>query len=158
MQDAMGWTGYHLHEFVFGNSDVEIGMPADDNNPCDEGLRAGWGVKIARYFPRYRKCRYIYDFGDDWEHVVEFEKDLPIRQGMVYPICVKGKRACPPEDCGGPWGYAELLKVLANPSSKGHKEALEWVGEDFDPELFDPSTIKFSNPAKRLEDYHEFGF
>jgi len=54
-----------------------------------------------------------------------------------YPICLGGERACPPEDCGGPWGYSDFLETLMNPDHKSHDKMLEWVGGGFDPEAFD---------------------
>ena len=79
---------------------------------------------------------YTYDFGDDWEHAITIEKTLPAAEGTTYPTCVAGKRACPPEDCGGPWGYQELLEIIADPAHPERAERLEWLGEDFDPEDF----------------------
>jgi hypothetical protein len=64
------------------------------------------------------------------------EKIGPPEKGVRYPICIAGKRACPPEDCGGTWGYAELLEVLRDPHHKRHKELTEWAGSDFDSEAF----------------------
>ncbi|MBF0556279.1 MAG: plasmid pRiA4b ORF-3 family protein, partial [Nitrospirae bacterium] len=73
-----------------------------------------------------------------WEHVILLEKILPRDDiSIKYPICIDGKRACPPEDCGGAWGYEELLEAIADPNHKEHAEMLEWVGEDFVPEEFE---------------------
>lgn len=66
------------------------------------------------------------------------EKILPREEGVSYPVCLAGRRACPPEDCGGVWGYMELLEVIKNPRHKEYEDMIEWVGEDFDPEEFDP--------------------
>lgn len=69
------------------------------------------------------------------------EKILPREEGVSYPVCLAGRRACPPEDCGGVWGYMELLEVIGNPRHKEYEDMIEWVGEDFDPEEFDPEDV-----------------
>ncbi len=69
------------------------------------------------------------------------QKILSAQTGEHYPLCLKGKRACPPEDCGGPWGYEHLLEVLSDPDDEEHEELLDWVGEDFDPENFDLEAV-----------------
>lgn len=61
------------------------------------------------------KIEYQYDFGDGWEHEIVLEKVLPPEEGAKYPVCIKGRRACPPEDCGSIWGYEDLLLALAGP-------------------------------------------
>ena len=80
---------------------------------------------------------YEYDFGDSWIHEILVEKILPPEPKKRYPVCLKGKRACPPEDVGGPWGYADFLEAIRDPDHPEHEEYLEWAGEDFDPEAFD---------------------
>ena len=88
-----------------------------------------------------KKFGYDYDFGDSWDHDVLVEKILPMEAGVVYPRCVKGKRACPPEDCGGIWGYEELLETLKDPASPEYEEMREWVGRDLDPEAFSQEAV-----------------
>ena len=78
---------------------------------------------------------YVYDMGDDWEHAIAIEGSGPIEPGRAYPACVGGKRACPPEDSGGPWGFADMLEAVADPGDERHAEYSEWLGE-FDPEAF----------------------
>jgi hypothetical protein len=86
---------------------------------------------------------YSYDFGDGWEHTITIENVIPTAPGMTVPACTDGRRACPPEDCGGPWGYGELLAILADPSHAEHEERVMWAGEwgggRLDPEAFDTS-------------------
>jgi hypothetical protein len=83
------------------------------------------------------KFHYLYDFGDSWEHEILVEKILPLEKGTHYPVCVTGKRACPPEDCGGPYGYEELLEILKDPSHPEYEDRIDWLPEeDFDPETF----------------------
>jgi len=83
------------------------------------------------------KFLYEYDFGDGWEHELLVEKILPAEPGVGYPRCLKGKRACPPEDVGGVWGYADFLEIMRDPNHPEHEDMLEWVGGEFDPEVFD---------------------
>ena len=79
---------------------------------------------------------YTYDFGDGWEHELAIEKTLPAEAEKSYPACIAGKRACPPEDCGGVWGYQELLEILADPAHPERAERIEWLGDEFDPDDF----------------------
>lgn len=83
------------------------------------------------------KFRYECDFGDSWLHQVRVEKILPPEPGRSYPVCIKGRRACPPEDVGGMWGYYHFLEAIQDPDHEEHDEYLEWVGGAFDPEAFD---------------------
>src|SRR4030095_3771456 len=131
IQDAMGWDDYHLHEFSILNpqSGIEerIGMPCDEWE--DETLLTGWETKISSYFsPNNEKASYMYDFGDGWTHQVVLEKILPYDPQLQYPQCSAGKRACPPEDCGGVPGYEHLLEVMSKPRHKEYKRLVEWLG------------------------------
>ena len=153
IQDAMSWLDYHLHLFTMRNlltgRKIKIGIP-DDETPGDE--LAGWNQKIADYFLlENNTADYLYDFGDNWEHTVVLEKILTREAGIKYPVCIAGERVCPPEDCGGTDGYFELLEIINNPFHEQHKEMLRWVGGKFDPTYFDPTKVKFDNPAKRFK-------
>lgn len=137
LQIAMGWTDSHLHQFntnsaVYGQPDIEFGMHRINENRVrlDEVLRR---VKDT--------MTYDYDFGDGWEHKIVLEKIIEIPDDGAVPSCIAGARACPPEDCGGVWGYAELLEVTSDPSHPEHEEMLEWIAEDFDPERFDIAEV-----------------
>jgi hypothetical protein len=130
IQAAMGWEDGHLHAFDIDGRQYGDRRTLDD--VADENrlaLNALLKSGVARF-------GYTYDFGDDWEHTVAIEKTLPAVDGRSYPACVAGKRNCPPEDCGGPWGYHDLLAVLADPAHPEHAERIEWIGEAFDPEEF----------------------
>ena len=124
---AMGWIGGHLHAFDVRGSQYGDPATADERRAKLKALLES-GVK---------RFGYTYDFGDGWEHTISVEKTEDRVPGQVYPACVAGARKCPPEDCGGPWGYVELLDILADPDHPERKERLEWIGEDFDPEEFD---------------------
>lgn len=156
IQDAMGWLDCHLHEFRIRDLSgkyLSFGIPDYD---FDSDILPGWKHRISKYLTLARPTfGYVYDFGDDWRHKVELEAVLPAEPGVDYPLCLKGKRACPPEDCGGPWGYSDLLEILGNPEDEQYEETKEWVEsmceQPFDPEAFDPKAVEFSDPRKRLE-------
>ncbi|HYZ54697.1 MAG TPA: plasmid pRiA4b ORF-3 family protein [Streptosporangiaceae bacterium] len=140
---AMGWGGGHLHVFSdgwreYGSPDAELGH-ADERWVTVADLLSGPGGTVT----------YTYDFGDDWEHGILLEKILPAGPGAAYPVCVAGKGACPPEDCGGAWGYAELKKILADPDHEQHEEMLEWLGLD-DAAEFDPAEFSVDEVNERL--------
>lgn len=150
IQDAMGWYDCHLHEFslVSPKTGLEdrVGMLDDGSWEQDSEVLDETKIKIAKYFSNENKlARYEYDFGDCWEHDVLFEKILPAEDGVKYPRCVDGKNACPPEDCGGIWGYKEMLKIINNPKHPEHLEWKQWLDEEFDPEEFDAESVIFHN-------------
>jgi len=161
IQVLFGWEGYHLHMFEINGvsftddreSRMELEM-RDENRMRLDRLNLQEGMKFT----------YTYDFGDDWVHDIKVEKILPADPTGAYPVCLKGKRAGPPEDCGGVWGYAEIVEILAmvargeiqapggdenedeeEPAQEGgydqRLELLEWVGPEFDPEAFDLDAI-----------------
>ena len=114
IQDVMGWQDYHLHEFEVikpsSGRKVMIGFPDEE---FGRDVLPGWKQKIADYFSiENPSAEYIYDFGDNWRHEIRLEKILPREKGVKYPLCIDGKRACPPEDCGGTSGYENFLKIL----------------------------------------------
>jgi hypothetical protein len=84
------------------------------------------------------RFQYEYDFGDSWYHEVLFEGVVRPDPKAKYPLCLEGERACPPEDCGGVWGYPDFVEAIRNPDDERHEELLEWIGGRFDPEAFDP--------------------
>ncbi len=133
LEAAMGWLGGHLHVFDvggtrYGTPDPDWGMDDLDENR----------IRLGDVLPKVgMKMRWDYDFGDGWEHDVLVEAIATPERGVEYPICLAGRRACPPEDCGGPWGYADLLEALANPDHPHHEELSEWAPFDFDPNHFD---------------------
>ena len=155
-QDAMGWTDTHLHCFRFGKRGradyVEIGIPDGDGFGGSSELLSGWEVPVRAYITSEKpRAEYDYDFGDDWRHVVVLEKTLPRIVGVAYPNCLAGRRACPPEDCGGAPGYERLLAVFADPSHPEIESVIEWIGAAFSPEDFRPDAVVFNDPRKRWQ-------
>ncbi|MCU7938009.1 MAG: plasmid pRiA4b ORF-3 family protein [gamma proteobacterium symbiont of Bathyaustriella thionipta] len=139
IQICMGWDGSHLHQFIDRDGliynlqdDVDYMMDFAANT-VDESL-----VLINEVLKKEKDwISYEYDFGDDWEHKIILEKILPHKKGQFPVVCVKGKRACPPEDCGGPRRYQHMLEQLAIPDDQEeYDELLEWVGDGFDAEHF----------------------
>jgi hypothetical protein len=139
IQTAMGWTNSHLHQFEIKG--VRYGDPEllDDgfgDFECDDSTRTLLSDILPKTGKRFA-FKYEYDFGDGWEHEVLFEGNLPVDPQAKYPLCVEGERACPPEDCGGVWGYGDFLEAIRNPKHEEHESMLEWIGGLFDPEEFD---------------------
>jgi|SRR5262245_2623570 len=131
-QEVMGWTNSHLHQFRIG--DAMYGMHFDDW-PEEELNEAEF--KLASVAHAGERFHYDYDFGDAWEHELLVERADTIRPVLKFAVCLDGANACPPEDCGGTGGYADLLDVLANPDRKEREQARGTPGEDFNPEAFD---------------------
>lgn len=136
LQLVMGWMDGHMHQFVvkdkvYGRVDPEF--PESEN---EKKVLLGQVLRKPK-----DSLIYEYDFGDGWEHTVVLEQVLGAAPGGKYPLVVDGRRACPPEDCGGTWGYDDLLKVLADANHPEHAERVGWVGGSFDPEAFDVDEI-----------------
>jgi len=151
IQDAMGWLDCHPHEFrvrdpLTGGEQV-LGFP-EEGSIEDRKALADYLVPIPDYFGD-EPVEYMYDFGDSWLHEVTLEAVLPPSRETEYPVCTAGARACPPEDCGGVSGYAEFLRVIADPTDEEHEEMLHWVGGTFNPEYFDPSAVHFDDSYLR---------
>jgi hypothetical protein len=137
IQAAMGWTNCHLHDFKINGrrcGDPELiddGFePFDAVNSRITLMSALLPVDAAPF-----SFEYNYDFGDGWRHEIVYEGSPPTQPGETYPQCLEGERACPPEDVGGPHGYAEYLEAMANPNHARHEEFLRWRGP-FAPAAF----------------------
>jgi hypothetical protein len=131
IQASMGWRDCHLHHFdvderYYGNRSTMDEVEDERRLTLNTLVNAGT-----------QRFSYTYDFGDDWEHIITIEKVTLTDTPPAGPVCIAGKRACPPEDCGGIWGYYHLLEVLADPSHPEHKEMADWLEDDLDPEAFD---------------------
>lgn len=165
IQIAMGWTDSHLHQFMLKNKSLKKGPEViarlTEAGRYDEIFTATRGIRVfvprgpefadldmegededavtlSELCPKVKsKLIYEYDFGDGWQHIIEVQKIVEPEPDVEYPICLAGKKACPPEDCGGVWGYYDLLDAIADPKHENHDDMLEWLGDDFDPEAFD---------------------
>ncbi len=149
IQITMGWQDCHLHEFELRQAGRPGVLPSSRSFLPQQALDyAAQGedegtVTIGEVCPRPKdKLAYIYDFGDYWVHEITVQKILPAEADISYPRCLKGKHACPPEDCGGLNGYYELLEILADPGHEQYAELAEWVGDDFDPAAFDAAEVE----------------
>ncbi len=133
---AMGWSGYHLYAFKIGHTsylDIDDDWPDDSVDPAS--------VRLGDLVGPSDKFTFEYDFGDGWEHQVVVE-DVLHAAGRSRPVCLAGRRACPPEDVGGPWGYADFLDAITDPKHELHGELLEWIGGGFDSEAFDAAEVE----------------
>jgi hypothetical protein len=144
LQAALGWENYHLHAFSFGEQefgprDPELGLDFSDERRVTLGELTDLGARF----------RYTYDFGDNWEHEILVEDLLDPDPETHYPILVAAKGACPPEDCGGTWGYADLKEILADPGHDEHQERLEWLGLENASE-FDPNAVTLEQLEEEL--------
>jgi Plasmid pRiA4b ORF-3-like protein len=155
IQDSMGWLDYHLHEFLLLNAKdkvTAIGIPTDEE-PGQRPCIPSWKVRVSQYFNHSRyhglPALYVYDFGDDWEHLLGYEGEEPLGTSVTYPRCLAGARRCPPEDCGGVHGYEDFLAAVSNPAHPEHASSLKWAGESYDPDDFDPAKVVFEDPLKR---------
>ena len=135
IQKVMGWENAHLHQFSVDGYHLTDGITLKESGYGEGDVAKTWLDSLVE--EEGQKFVYTYDFGDSWEHQLVLEKVLEPEAGATYPRCLKGKGACPPEDCGGVWGYQELLEVLQDPENPEHEEMLDWLGGEFDPEEFD---------------------
>jgi hypothetical protein len=143
LQIALGWTNSHLHHFLTRQARYSNPRHFDDLMPGEERDRDERKVTLMQVAPTEgAKFGYEYDFGDSWEHEITVEKILPPDSAAAtIALCLGGARACPPEDCGGIWGYANLLEILKNPKHPEHKDMKAWIGGPFDAEAFDLAEI-----------------
>ena len=130
IQASMGWENAHLHDF-----DID-GRRYGDPGTTDDVISEERLTLAAIHRTGIERFQYTYDFGDDWVHLITIEGTIPAVAGQRYPACIAGKRSCPPEDCGGPYGYAHFLAARIDPSHPDHVEMSSWVDEDFDPDGF----------------------
>lgn len=143
LQIAFDWEHSHMH--VFETPYGEFGIP----NP-ELGHRSAASVTLEQVAPGEKsKISYTYDFGDSWEHEIVVEKVLDRDKATTYPRCTGGRRAAPPEDCGGIWRYNFLEEILADPEHPEHADMVEWLGLD-DPADFDPARFSAEQVTKAL--------
>lgn len=134
---VMGWDDYHLHCFEIKKQRYEMrGTNAEQFQMDPEPLLYETDFTLRDLVKRGSRIDYEYDFGDGWRHKLKVVRTGSPEEGVAYPVCLGGERACPPEDCGGTWGYRELLATLADPTHEDHEDMAEWAGA-IDPEAFD---------------------
>ena len=138
IQTAMGWTNSHMHQFQIG--DTRYTDPRFMEHAWDDfGAISYAGVRVSDLVAQHGtelQIGYEYDFGDGWQHAIVLEDVSDAERTVRYPRCVDGDRACPPEDVGGVWGFADFVEAVTNPDHPQHDELLEWNGP-FDPDEFD---------------------
>ena len=135
LQIVMGWTNSHLYQF-----ETPLGFIADPTFELEETASSKKTTLQSVLHGPKSHIRYEYDFGDGWDHQILLEKVVELDQ-PVLALCLGGARACPPEDCGGPWGYANLLEILKDFGHPEYEEMTEWIGPGFDPESFDVEAV-----------------
>lgn len=142
IQEVMGWKNYHLYEFkVDGNTIADKSIVEEDLSPISEAKE----VMLEDIFTHIGKSvKYVYDFGDWWEHHLELIEISNAPQNEPLPIIVCGENACPPEDCMGVHGYAELKEILKDPENINHEDFWQNVGLSFNP-------LKFNKKAAEKE-------
>jgi hypothetical protein len=149
LQGVMGWTNSHLYRFKIGTK--EYGEPDPDNAFCELDFKNSRRTKLWEVVTKGGSTfQYEYDFGDSWIHMLLIEGILEGEPGKLYPVCLAGERACPPEDCGGTYGYADLLEIIKNPNDEQYQDMMTWLGGRFDPEAFDIDIVNVKLSAIRL--------
>lgn len=148
IQISMGWTDSHLHQFIKNRMNYTVRMKDDDF--WDDSYSVDYKkMKISDLLTKMKeKIIYEYDFGDSWEHELILEKILPFDEKTKYPVCIAGEMNCPPEDCGGVWGYTDMIEILKNPDHKEYESYKEWLGDEFDTEYFDIDSV--NNILRRI--------
>jgi hypothetical protein len=139
IQIAMGWEDGHLHEFVIGGK--RYGRRLSDSFGLDAPQVDEDIVRLNEVAKPKAKFVYQYDFGDDWSHEIRIEREVESDAGKRKARCVAGENACPPEDCGGVYGYENMLAILDDPQHEEYDETREWLGGEFDPLEFDLKTV-----------------
>jgi hypothetical protein len=139
LQAAFGWENYHLWEIQAGR-DIRFGIPDPDwgDGPLD-GRKATLEAALTQ--AGKKRLKYHYDFGDGWEHTIRVEALVPASPGILYPRLIQAHGRCPPEDVGGPHGYADYLDAMADPSHERHNELVQWRGPGFDPNIVDVALL-----------------
>ena len=153
IQVVMGWEDYHLYSFNVGKAIIEAApdnrMYVDsmwNNFSPEQETRQANTVRLSDYLNKEKmKFLYNYDFGDMWSHIINVEKIIENDGNTLTPFCLDGENSCPPEDCGGIYGYNDLLDILKNKKHPEYEEKIvDWLGEDFDPNLFDIKKVNSS--------------
>ncbi len=150
LQETMGWTNSHLYRFQIGEN--EYAEPSPDNEFYELPFKDSKKVKLNKLVTEKGiKFQYEYDFGDSWLHELVVENILDTDSSKTYPLCLGGERACPPEDCGGTSGYAELLEIIRDPKHEQYQDMMTWLGGHFNPGSFDVNAVNKNLHRMRLK-------
>lgn len=136
IQICMGWDNKHLYKFIINKKSYGVHDADFDSKTIDAE-----GLLLCDVLGDLKNFDYVYDFGDSWEHKIKITKVLEHDSRLMYPACIDGANACPPEDCGGVRGFEELKEVLAGKECKQKDELLSWVGGFYNPKTFDPNFV-----------------
>lgn len=158
LQVVMGWENYHLYQFVVGTKKYRDPHPENERKILDAKR-----TRLAMVLPTVGSTiEYVYDFGDEWSHELQLEAIILPDPDALYPRCIAGERSGPPEDSGGPRGYADYLQAMADPDHERHDEMMGWRGP-FDPQAFSIEEVnrglekEFRAPRKRTSPVRESG-
>ena len=175
IQVAMGWDDSHMYSFSPSGyrSTPWIEEDGDDQDLSALGFEdretiSAENIKLSDIFKKKGQTfTYIYDFGDDWIHIINLEK-IDKTDPSTKPKLIDGKGACPPEDCGGPWGYENLKLVLEDKNHEDYQDIKEWLfgydeyDEDEDDEMFeeekplwDPHVYNFEEEKEMFDEIFE---
>lgn len=158
IQLAFDWCGYHMYDFEIGATLHEEGIFIELPNPDNDfwhKTKNSKKEKIDKYFEKYKTMKYTYDFDDNWIHDIKIEKVVETDVKFVNPICIKAKMAELPEDCGGQWGYEELLDILADKKHPRYKEMKEWIENGYFTWHEDRTYVNLDEINERIENYKE---
>jgi hypothetical protein len=137
IQVAFDWFDYQTH--AFNLDDLRFGNPLKREELTIEDDR---DVTLADLNLEQReRFTYGYHFGEGWQVDLKVEKIGPVEKKAVYPLCIGGERAGPPEDCGGIDAFHDMLACIKEPNTELGREWLEWLGPDYDPEACDLKKI-----------------
>jgi hypothetical protein len=140
IQAAMGWTNSHLYELRAGGVGWSTPIPdVDGGNEFLDARKARLDAVLEDVGKK--TLRYLYDFGDGWEHSIKIERLVDPEPGVLYPRLIEASGRCPPEDVGGPWGYGEFVEAINNSKHRRHRELREWFEDDFDPNQVDEKAL-----------------
>ena len=153
IQLAFDWSGYHLYSFEIGNLLIEI--PDDIYDDFDYKVINSKRTKVDKYFDEIEKLEYTYDFGDNWIHNIQIENVAESEEKLKNPVCLKAKMASLPEDCGGPWGYEDLLDVINNPKDERYKDMKDWLEQGYSVWYDDRTYVDLNRINRELEAYKD---
>ena len=153
IQLAFNWSGYHLYSFEIGNLLIEI--PDDIFDDFDYKVINSKRTKVDKYFDEIEKLEYTYDFGDNWIHDIQIENVVESEEKFKNPVCLKAKMASLPEDCGGPWGYEDLLDVINNPKDERYQDMKDWLEQGYSVWYDDRTYVDLNRINRELEAYKD---